>query len=114
MSARLEIDRTWNEAESKLLEAQLEVFLRNADEKNLVAPLRAAQARLASAHSSPDEAKSEGRAALALQQQWNSWLDERELLKNEIKRGKECLEQIQDELADMRARLEEWAAYERH
>jgi chromosome segregation ATPase len=110
----MEIDRKWDEAESKLLEAQLEVFLRNADEKNLVAPLRAAQAKLASAQSRPDEAKLEGRAALELQQQWNSWMDERELLKNEIKRGNECLAQIQDDLADTRDRLEEWAAYERH
>ena len=123
MSARMEVEsRNWKNLESvsgehpgqEVLDVQLESFLRNADETSLVAPLREAQANLASAQRPRAGAQAERRAALVLQQQWNAWLDERDVLINEIKRGNECLAQIQEELGDMRVRLEEWAAYERH
>ena len=48
------------------------------------------------------------------QGQWNAVQKRRDRLRNEIKRGKEYLEQIQRELADHRARVEEWPAYENH
>jgi len=51
-------------------------------------------------------------AASALQEQWNSWLTKRDQMRTEIKRGRELLEQIQRELAVLRARLDEWAGYE--
>src|SRR5436305_1530677 len=106
MSARMEVEsRNLNQRESviaeyhgqEVLEVELESFLRNADKTNLVAPLREAQASLSSARQPRPGGQAERRAALVVQQQWNSWLDERDLLKNEIKRGNECLVQIQDE-----------------
>src|SRR5438477_13171522 len=79
MSARMEVEsRNWKKLESvggehpgpEVLDVQLESFLRNADETSLVAPLREAQANLASAQRPHAGAQAERRAALVLQQQW--------------------------------------------
>ena len=93
--------------------AELQSLLRNMDHRNLVAPLREAKASSGGLEGSHPETGEKRRAALALQERWNSWLVEREVLREEIKRGKECLQQVQERLATTRARLEDWARYER-
>ena|SRR5438477_4481366 len=122
MSARMEVEELeWTEtaAESsdkpikQSLDSQMESFLRNADDKNLLSPLREAQAHLSREHELREDTQAQCRAALPVQEQWNSWLDQRELLRLDIKRGKECLEQTRRELASLRASLEQWTAYER-
>jgi hypothetical protein len=111
--------RNWNTADAlrriarNPSEIEVACFVRNFDQKNLVAPLREAHAALAEIASSREAAEEKRRAALALQEQWDSCFTQRELLRSEIKRGKECLEQVQSELAAVRARLEEWADFER-
>jgi len=95
-----------------LTAAELQSLLRNMDRKDLVPPLREVQASAEKDQSRPDVGEKR-RAALALQERWNSWLLEREMLREEIKRGRECLEQVQEDLAKTRAGLEDWARYER-
>ena len=51
--------------------------------------------------------------SLELMGRWNAEQDRCERLRTEIKRGKEYLEQVKEDLAEQRARLEEWPAYER-
>ena len=46
--------------------------------------------------------------------QWNALLQQRDSLREEIKRGTECLRQAERDLAERRARLENWTTYERH
>ncbi len=104
----------WETSGKDPSEIQLECLLRNAERQNLVAPLRDAHAPEANAVQPREQAEENRRAALALQEQWNTWLAQRDLLRTEIKRGKECLEQIEKELAALRVRLEEWPSYERH
>src|SRR5437879_5850645 len=117
MSAKLEVEVTsWDERERIARESrdedvsaiELESLLCNIDEKNLVAPLREAQAAIGRPGAIKGDVAQKRRAALALQEQWNTWLVQSELLREEIKRGKECLEQVREELAATRARLEEW------
>src|SRR3954470_16010519 len=60
------------------------------------------------------ETQTKRRAALELQEQWTSWLKERESLRADIKRGIEYLDQVVKEHALARAGLEQWPAYERH
>lgn len=50
---------------------------------------------------------------LDLMGHWNAAQDRCERLRTEIKRGKEYLEQVNQDLAEQRARLEDWPAYER-
>jgi len=92
---------------------EMESLLCNIDEKNLVAPLREAKAAIGRAGPARAEALEKRRAALALQERWSSCLLQRELLRDEIKRGKECLAQVREELAGLHLRLEDWPAYER-
>jgi hypothetical protein len=92
---------------------EIESLLCNLDEKDLLAPLREAKAAIGRADAAKAEVVEKRWAALALQQQWNAWLAQRELLREEIKRGKECLEQVRQELTALHARLEDWPAYER-
>ena len=122
MSAKMEVETvSWEETERIALEAssndlsaiEIEALLSNIDEKNLIAPLREAQAAIGRAGAVKGDSAAKRREALALQEQWNKWLVEREVLREEIKRGKECLEQVREELAATRARLEDWAQYEK-
>ena len=122
MSAKLEMEGTsWMEMESVAIEngmsdltaIEMESLLRNMDQRNVVAPLREAHAAVHSAGGAHGEGARKSRAALALQEQWNGWLAEREILREEIKRGKECLERVREEVEATRARLEDWAAYEK-
>src|SRR5947209_18094287 len=115
MSAKLEVEVTsWDERERIARESrdedvsaiELESLLCNIDEKNLVAPLREAKAAIGRAGAARGEIAEKGRAALALQEQWSSWLVQRELLREEIKRGEECLSQVREELAVLHTRLE--------
>ena len=46
--------------------------------------------------------------------QWNALRQQQDSLREEIKRGTECLRQAQSDLAERRARLENWTTYERH
>lgn len=50
--------------------------------------------------------------ASARREQWDTWFNKRDQMRMEIKRGWELLEQVQRELAVLRARLDEWAGYE--
>jgi|SRR4051794_3533424 hypothetical protein len=122
MSARVETEtQSWNDVErvarenlgDELTAVELESLLRNIDHKYLVGPLRDAQAARTRSETPPQETGRERRAALALQERWNSWLAQRDVLREEIRRGKECLQQVRDDLAATRAGLEDWPAYER-
>jgi hypothetical protein len=55
----------------------------------------------------------ERQTALTQEMRWNALLWQQDLLGEEIKRGKECLERAQTQLAESRSQLEEWPAYER-
>jgi hypothetical protein len=92
---------------------EMERFFRNADQSNIVAPLREARAAQAKEQRPKRRLEEKRRAALALQERWNGWLEEREQVRNDIKRGKECLEQVQRDQALARAGLEQWPEYER-
>ncbi len=94
-------------------EVEVEVFFRNFDQKNLVAPLREVRAAQLRPTPSPKASEATRRAALELQEKWEHWLVQRELLRNDLRRGKEFLEHTQKELARLRGMLEEWPAYER-
>src|SRR5262245_27310638 len=122
MSAKLEMEGTsWMEMETLAIEngmsdltaIEMESLLRNLDQRNVVAPLREAHAAVHQAGGVNGEGVRKSRAALALQEQWNGWLAEREILREEIKRGKECLERVREEVATTREQLEDWAGYER-
>lgn len=52
-------------------------------------------------------------ASVALEMQWNALLGQEELLREEIRRGNECLAQARSELTESRSQLEEWPAFER-
>jgi chromosome segregation ATPase len=92
---------------------QLESVLRDIDQANLVAPLREVKTQPGGVARFKNEPKEKRQAALALQEQWNSWLSERDRLRDEIRRGREALEQIERKAASLRASLEDWAAYEK-
>lgn len=94
-------------------EMELECLFQNLDQKNLVAPLRKAHAALAQSGRSRKKTVQQCRSALALQEQWNAWLAQRDQLRNEIKRGRECLEQTRKDLAAVHGGLEDWTGYER-
>lgn len=116
MSARMELETLkWSGAGAPanceaLTEVEMQSLLRNLDQRNLVTPLREAQA-VCGHHGA--HAAERRRAALALQQQWNDWLSQRELLRGDIKRGRELLEHTRRELAELRSDLDDWAGYER-
>ncbi len=122
MSARMEVETVnWESAAEvasldiggkNSTELELECLVRNFDFKDLAAPVREVY-RAIEEEKSANGDDSRCRAALALQDHWESCLVQRELLTNEIKRGKECLEQVEKELAALRLRLEDWPAYER-
>src|SRR5690242_17232383 len=119
MSAKLEVDSLrWNEA----LETQgrtatlvdIENLFRNADENGLVKPLREAHQGLSGTGETRRQAEQQCLAALAIQEQWNAWMAQREQLRNDIRRGREVLDQVRRDLALLRSRVEEWATFERH
>lgn len=119
MSARIELETLkWSEAGAlanceALTEVEMQSLLRNLDERNLVAPLREAQAICGQNGDGDTHTTEQRRAALVLQQQWNDWLSQREVLGGDIKRGREFLEHTRRELAGLRANLDDWAGYER-
>jgi hypothetical protein len=94
-----------------LLEA--ESLIRNMDPRNLVASLRGAHASIAQFPELPPATTAQIEVALRLQEQWESWLTARELLRDESKRGRDYLEQVRHELHEMRGELEDWPACER-
>jgi hypothetical protein len=108
-----ELERNRRDSGKRPAEIEVECLLRDLDPSNLVAPLREVRQALAQPGGAFGQAEDKCRAALELQEQWDAWLERRDLLRSEIKRGKECLDQVQRELAAVRARLEEWPAYER-
>jgi len=99
--------------ETGLSEVEMECLVQNFDEKNLVPTLRQIRAGSSNGKARKTISNDQRRAAVALQHQWESWLAQRELLRTQIKRGKECLEQVRKELAVRRAELEDWPEYER-
>jgi hypothetical protein len=61
------------------------------------------------------KARAESRARpVVLHEQRLAWLGQSEQLRNEIRRGQECLDQVRKELATIRARLEDWPSFEKH
>jgi len=117
MSARMQAETLeWSEATTptgseQITEIEVQSLLRNLDHRNLVTPLRE-QAGLTANHGDGVCAR-QWRAALALQHHWDAWLAQREVLRSDIKRGRECLEHTHKELAGLRANLEDWVGYER-
>jgi hypothetical protein len=97
-----------------LREIQIQSFLLNADETKLVPPLKEARASLSQKKETDGTSGESRRAAVALQEQWDSWLAQREGLREGIKRGNECLDQARHDLAITRQQIEEWPAYEWH
>ena len=120
MSARMETEpMNWRGTEieqeataADLSAIQVECLIRNSDNRNLIASVREVHATLRESPGN-EATKNKRRTALALQEQWDAWFVERDQLRAEIKRGRECLEQVRREVATLRARLEEWSAYER-
>jgi hypothetical protein len=98
--------------ETGLSEMEVQCLVQNLNEKTLVRPLREMHTRSSNGQARK-RLSTKHRKAVALQQQWDSWLVQRELLGSQIKRGKECLEQVRSELAARRADLEDWTGYER-
>src|SRR5262245_17602354 len=122
MSARMQVEPAdWETTEAlsresvgrHITEIQIERFFRNSDNRNLVAPLREIHEALTENRRTEGEAEEKRKAAVALQEQWEAWSTEREELRNEIKRGRECLEQVREELTALRSGLEEWPTYEK-
>ncbi len=122
MSARIESGlMNWNALNmtgietmgTHLSEMDVECLFQNFDAKNLVAPLREIRAKPGNGQAQKRITAEERRAAVALQQKWDSWLVQRDLLRAQIKRGKECLQQVRKELVESRADLEDWPAFER-
>jgi hypothetical protein len=95
----------------ELLAAQS--LLMNMDPRNLVEPLRVAQASRARLPDLAEETAKEIQVALHLQQDWDAWLAQRELLRIDAERGRDCLAQSRRELEELRWKLEHWPAYER-
>ena len=119
MSARMQVETLkWSESTSqtgleRITDVEVQSLLRNLDQRKVVRPLREAQAGLSAGGSQGVNGVQERRAAIALQQQWDAWLAQREVLSSDIKRGRECLENTHKELASLHATLEDWAGYER-
>ena len=99
--------------ETGLSEVEIESLVHNFDEKNLVAPLRQIHASSNNGKARKTASHNQRRAAVALQHKWQSWLVQRDLLRTQIKRGKDCLQQTRKELVAARNDLEDWPAYER-
>jgi hypothetical protein len=112
-ATRWNTPEAWMQAQmhKPLSQVEMESLFLNFDARNLVAPLREAR-RTGQTQLQPSTEENR-RAALALQDQWNAWLTRRELLRGEIKRGKEFLHQVRQGLAAERTSLEDWAGYER-
>jgi len=92
---------------------EAESLLRNIEPNNLVQPLRQARNAIAQSSAMGKETASQLRNAVLLQDQWEAWQTERELLRNDTRRGRECLEGVRAELAQLRSQLADWADYER-
>ena len=63
--------------------------------------------------SAVETAQQQCQAAFELEAQLNRLLSQQEVLREEIRRGKQCMEHAQTELAERRSRLEDWPNYER-
>jgi hypothetical protein len=99
-------------AERDCSESDLERFILNVGNANLVAPSRELHELPGEPEPTSREVEPKPPGSFALQDQWNNWVDKREQMGTEIKRGRECLEQVKKELATLRARLDEWTGYE--
>ena len=99
--------------ENGLSEMEIDCLVQNFDETKLVAPLREIRAIPSNGKARKTISSDQRRAAVALQQQWEGWLVQRDLLRTQIKRGKQCLDQVRGELAAGLADLEDWPEYER-
>src|SRR5262245_12396281 len=94
-----------------LFEAQS--LLWNNDSRNLIAPLREAKSALAHDQALSPQKVRELQIAILLQDEWEASLVQREFLKNDVQRGRECLQKVRGEIESLRAQLNDWAAYER-
>ena len=111
MSARIQSRNA--EPSDRASQVEIEALFQNFGHKNLVEPLREVHAAHTGLLASPAGSEERCRAALALQEKWESWLVRRELLRNDLKRGNELLQHTRQELAGLRSQLEEWTGYER-
>lgn len=119
MSARMETEPiSWESAERvdqeaprrALSELPIEGLGRHA-ENDLAEPLRATASQAENKRTDL-ESQIKRCSSMPLQEQWKAWSAKRDETRLDIKRGKECLEQVQLELSALRARLEEWRGYE--
>jgi len=117
MSARMETEPvSWESGEGAsgevtgrtLSDIAVEHVGRTA-QKNELAPPLPPQAETERAGGPSEQNR---RAVAALDEQRSSWFAQRDQMRIEIKRGRELLEQVQRELALLRARLDDWARYE--
>ncbi len=118
MSARTEtIRRDWSPADYEVSSeapnpTRLQALFRDAYEHDSAELDR--KSAEDSARSVGSKAQSQKhRAARALRDQWAAWSARRDVLANEIRRGREVLNQVQEELATLRNGLEDWPGYER-
>src|SRR5438132_413232 len=111
MSARMEVEiKDWKQIDRNLLDlsaVEMESLMENMDQRNVVKPLREAHAALARNEFFHGEGGEQRKAALELQEQWNAWLAKREMLREEIKRGKEFLEKVRRDALATRTRMED-------
>jgi hypothetical protein len=92
---------------------EAESLLRNIDPRNLVAPLREAKTAIAHTPALLEQTSDDLQMAAGVQERWETWLLDRELLRNDIQRGKECLQEIRRDLVALKNQLADWPAYER-
>lgn len=87
---------------------ELDRAVRTAQKNDLAHPL----GPQVEAEQPGDTSDQKRRVVAARDEQYSSWSAQRDQMRTEIKRGRELLEQVQRELALLRARLDDWARYE--
>jgi len=91
---------------------ELESFFRNANQNDLVMPLRKAREQHLKQPQPERHIEEKQQAALALQKRWETWLNERESLRDDIKRGTEYLDETRLAQKQALEGLERWSEYE--
>lgn len=92
-------------------EIQIEALVGNAEKSNSSSPVHETASQTENQRTGPPSERKRC-AGLAPGEPWKAWAAKRDQMRMDIKRGKECLEQIQRELETLRRSLEEWPAYE--
>ena len=91
---------------------EAESLLHNVDAHNIVAPLREVRTTMADGVPFSEETAGKLQGALHLQKQWQAWAAERESLRKETQRGRQCMQETCRDLAALRTRLADWSNFE--